>query len=381
MASTAGARGMSPAAALRCDAGGVSDEVDPAGAAPAAPRSRRWRRPGRIGGAVLSVAIIVGVFALALPKIADYGEVWGVWTTLGAGMAVALAAVAVVNVLSFAPPWLVALPGLHFIDAVRMTQASTAASLVAPGGPAVGITMQVAMLRSRDLPARAIALAVGLVGFASQLAIYGLPVIALLGLTASGGRDGRLDTVAVVGLAMFTGIVLVIGAWLSSGRLAHRMGELAARVASTVKGWVNARPVAWGGDSFRLFRAEALALLRRRWPMLTVTTLGNALTDLLVLTVSLRAVGIAGDQVSLIEVFAAWSVVRVLAEIPLTPGGLGVVEVALSGILVGFGAPNDAAVAGVLLYRFLQFAPTLGVGLVAGATWRKRVGRGTPPPD
>ena len=110
--------------------------------------------------------------------------------------------------------------------------------------------------------------------------------------------------------------------------------------------------------------------------MLALATLANALTDLLLLVVALRAVGVGPDELSVIQAFAAWSIVRVLAEFPLTPGGLGVVEVALSGILVGFGADNDAAVAGVLIYRFLQFAPTLGVGLLAGATWR----RGAPRP-
>jgi len=326
---------------------------------------------GRTIGILISVAVIVVVFALLLPKIADYGAVWGVAKDLGAGMAVALLLVAALNVLTFAPPWMVALPGLGFLNAVRVTQASTALSLVAPGGPAVGITTQVAMLRSWGLPARAIGLAVGLVGFASQLAIYGLPVVALVVLSGSGGRNGQLDLIAVIGLAVFTLIVLGSAVPLSSGRLAHWIGERAARVASAVKGLVNQAPVRWGGESFRLFRTEALALLRHHGPMLAVTTLANALTDLLLLAVSLRAVGIDATHLSLIQVFAAWSIVRVLAEFPLTPGGLGVVEVALSGLLVGFGAENDAAVAGVLIYRFLQFAPTIAVGLIAGATWRR----------
>jgi uncharacterized membrane protein YbhN (UPF0104 family) len=322
------------------------------------------------------VAVIVVVFALVLPKIASYGAVWDVARGLSAQMVVALLLVAALNILSFAPPWMVALPGLGFLNAVRVTQASTALSLVAPGGPAVGITTQIAMLRSWGLSARAIALAVGLVGLASQLAIYGLPVAALVLLTGSGGRNSQLDLVAVIGLAVFALIVVGSTLPLSSGRVAHWIGETAARVASAVKSLVRGAPVRWGGASFRLFRDEALLLLRRKWPMLALATLANVLTDLLLLVVALRAVGVGPDELSVIQAFAAWSIVRVLAEFPLTPGGLGVVEVALSGILVGFGADNDAAVAGVLIYRFLQFAPTLGVGLLAGATWR----RGAPRP-
>jgi uncharacterized membrane protein YbhN (UPF0104 family) len=72
----------------------------------------------------------------------------------------------------------------------------------------------------------------------------------------------------------------------------------------------------------------------------------------LVLLVSLRALGITRAQVDLVEAFAAWSLVRALGSIPITPGGLGVEEVALSGALVGFGAGNAKAVAATLVYRF-----------------------------
>ena len=335
------------------------------------------KRPSawRAGGILVSLGTILVVFVFVLPRIASYRGVWAVATSLNAAMVVVLLLVASLNLLSFGPPWMVALPGLRFVDALRVTQASTALSLVAPGGHAVGLTTQVAMLRSWGLPARAIALAVGLVGLASQLAIYGLPVVALMALTGSGGRNGQLELVALIGVVVFVTIVLASAAALSSGRLAHRIGDLAARVISAVKRLVRQAPVRWGGESFRLFRSEALALLRRRWPLLAVTTLANALTDLLLLAVALRAVGVDSEDLSLIQVFAAWAIARVVAEIPLTPGGLGVVEVALSGLLVGFGAPNDATVAGVLIYRFLQFAPTLGVGLVAGATWRRGMRR------
>ena len=43
---------------------------------------------------------------------------------------------------------------------------------------------------------------------------------------------------------------------------------------------------------------------------------------------------------TLIEAFAAWALVRILGAIPFTPGGLGLVELGLSGALVAFGAAN-----------------------------------------
>ena len=46
-------------------------------------------------------------------------------------------------------------------------------------------------------------------------------------------------------------------------------------------------------------------------------------------------------------------------------------ELGLTGLLVGFGGSNAAVVAAVLVYRFLTLVPTLVLGLLAAATWRR----------
>jgi hypothetical protein len=84
----------------------------------------------RIVGIVVAAAIIGVVFAYLLPKIADYAEVWEVVSSLSWQWVVALVAVTIVNVLSNAPPWTAALPGLGFLHALRVTSASSALSLV-----------------------------------------------------------------------------------------------------------------------------------------------------------------------------------------------------------------------------------------------------------
>jgi putative heme transporter len=99
-----------------------------------------------------------------------------------------------------------------------------------------------------------------------------------------------------------------------------------------------------------------------------------------VLLVSLRVLGVSASEVSAVEAFAAWSVGRLLGSLPITPGGLGVVEVGLTATLVGFGGHNAQVVAAVLLYRFLTIVPTLVLGLAAGATWR-RLKKAQPPPE
>ena len=102
-----------------------------------------------------------------------------------------------------------------------------------------------------------------------------------------------------------------------------------------------------------------------------MASLAGHLTLYLLLVVALRALGVSGDEVSLAESFAAWSLVRLLGSIPITPGGLGIVEVALTGALVAFGGNEAEVVAAVLVYRFLAVAPALVLGVILGATWRR----------
>jgi uncharacterized protein (TIRG00374 family) len=70
--------------------------------------------------------------------------------------------------------------------------------------------------------------------------------------------------------------------------------------------------------------------------------------------------------------------VRVLGSLPITPGGLGIVELGLTSLLVGFGGGQAEVVAAVLVYRFLTMVPTLVLGLAAAATWRRHHPEATP---
>ena len=90
-----------------------------------------------------------------------------------------------------------------------------------------------------------------------------------------------------------------------------------------------------------------------------------------VLLVSLRALASPSPTSPPPRRFAAWALVRLLGSIPITPGGIGVVELALTTALIGFGGDNAAVVASVLVFRFLTMIPTLVLGLIAAATWRR----------
>ena len=292
-----------------------------------------WVKRGLAIG--LAVAVIGGTFVFVLPQFANYSEVWDQVQTLSWEWVAVLLAAVVLNLATFGPPWMTALPGLGYWSAETVTQASTASTYIAPGGPAVGIGISAAMLLGWGFHADEVALAVTLTGIWNQLAILGLPAVAFALLTLTGGDAAALQTIATIGLAVFVVVAGSFGLALASRKMARRVGDLAARVLNWVLGLVRRGPVGWSGESLARFRGRAIGLLGRRWHLLTLTTLAGQLTVFLVLLVCLRALGVGADEVTLTEAFAGWSLARVLGSIPITPGGLGLVELGLTSVLAG----------------------------------------------
>jgi putative heme transporter len=330
---------------------------------------RPWRR---IGFTAVGAAFAVATFAYFLPKIADYRDVWAVIRGLSWTWVAALSAATILNLLTFAPPWMVALPGLRFRSAFALTRVSTALSIVLPAGAAVGIAGAYAMLRRWGFPTRDIGRAVTLVSLWNQFANLSYPIIAVFLLTATGGDSALLATAAFIGVGVLGVAVAALALVLASDSTATVIGEMTARLVNWVRGKFRRGPVLWGGESFERFRRDAVDLLRRRWHLLTLSSYAGTLAVFLVLLLSLRACGVPGSEVSVVEAFAAWSLARLLGSIPITPGGIGVVELGLTGALLGFGGANAGVVAAVLLYRFLTMIPTVALGLVASTMVRRR---------
>jgi uncharacterized protein (TIRG00374 family) len=339
--------------------------------------ARRWFSK-RALLAVVGVALIVATFAYFLPTIADYRDVWRVVKQVSWEWILALLAVTALNVLTFAPPWLVLLPGLRFWRTLMMTQAATALSIVVPGGAAVGIAGAYGMLRRWGYPPGDVARAVTLVSLWNQLANLAYPILALFLLTMVGAETALLATAAFVGVAILGVVVAALVLVLYSSRMAGEIGDAAARLASWVRANFRRGPVAWGGANFERFRADAVELLKRRWHLLTLATLAGSLTVFAVLLVSLRALQVPATEVSWEEAFAAWALARLLGSIPITPGGIGVVELSLTATLIGFGGNNAGVVAAVLVFRFLTIVPTIVLGLIAAATLGLRSRRTAP---
>jgi uncharacterized protein (TIRG00374 family) len=104
---------------------------------------------------------------------------------------------------------------------------------------------------------------------------------------------------------------------------------------------------------------SAFKLNRRDAAHIVLSAFRNWLFDLLCLALSIRA---AGVHVPWWGIILAWAAGAGGASLNLTPGGLGVVEAALTGALVALGVPGSPALTAVLLYRVISFWLAIAVG-------------------
>jgi putative heme transporter len=331
---------------------------------------RRSRRA--VLRSALGVAIVAAVYIEVVPRIASYGSIASRLATVSAPWAAALAAAAALDVATTALPWRALLPQLSWPGALGFTQASTALTLVLPGGAPLGMALSFGLLRRLRIAPGAAGFAVALTGIWSQVMIFLYPLLGAVLVLAGGDLSASSAAIAGASGAAAAVLAVLAVAALRSRATALRLGDAAGRMAARVARLLRRSAPAWNGEALVRLREERLVELRQRWPILTAATLGNQLTAFLIFDLSLRAVGVSVTDVSPSESFLAWAIGRVISSLPLTPGGIGFVELGMIGTLVGFGAPHGHVVAAVLLYRGLVIVPTLVVGAAALVAFRIR---------
>ena len=113
-------------------------------------------------------------------------------------------------------------------------------------------------------------------------------------------------------------------------------------------------------------------VLGRKWKAAMLLSSGRLAFDFGTLLATIRATG-AKPAPSL--VLLAYAVAGLLALIPITPGGLGIVEAGLSALLILAGVPGGDAVVATLAYRIISYWLPIVVGPFAYMAFRLRYGR------
>jgi putative heme transporter len=165
------------------------------------------------------------------------------------------------------------------------------------------------------------------------------------------GGAGILLTFAVIGVAALAMRRPGARERVSSAAIwtLDRVQHLVRRPAGDAAGIV--ADVTAGLAAFRPNRGDVI--------LAVVSAVRNWTFDLFCLVFSLKA---AGVQVPWWGIILAWAAGTGGATLNLTPGGLGVVEAALTGALVALGVPGAPALTAVLIYRAITFWLAIAVG-------------------
>ena len=201
---------------------------------------------------------------------------------------------------------------------------------------------------------------------------FGMPVVALAILAVRGHAGRGLLTASLVGLAAMAVSVALVGLALWNERWAARVGSGLGRLVSLVgRPFGMSRRSGWDKQAVA-FRRQLLKLAKRRWPALTLTTIVSHVALFLVLLTAVRDVGIPAAAVTWDEALGVFAFARLASALPITPGGVGVVELSYVGGLVLAGGPRPEVVAAVLLFRALTYFLQIPLGLVAYAIWQHK---------
>lgn len=336
--------------------------------------------PGRLQGsrgllarAVLAAVVLVLAFWVVLPQLADYGQAWETLDDLSASDAGVLALIGAWNLFTYWPVLVLGLPGLTLREAAVVNQASTAVANTVPAGAAVSMGVTYRMLRAWGFTRQSITNQIVITGAWNNFVKLGLPVVAVGVLALTGELEGALVELAVVGLGGLATLLLV-------GMLLLRAEATTARFGAWIDRLWARRPFRAGPRSTDVAgalsdaRRHVRALVRTAGGWLSLATVVSHLSLYAMFLVSLRAVGVGEGEVSWSKVFAAFAFVRLLSAVPVTPGGVGVVELGYVAYLsAGKSAEVAAAItAGVLLFRAITYALPIALGAIAGVVFRSR---------
>ncbi len=323
--------------------------------------------------AIVSIVIVVGIFVGVMPQIADYSAVWNTITALTWLESSSLFLVAAWNLATYWFVLVASLPGLRIREAVVVNQASTAVANTLPGGGAIGVGVTVAMLTSWGFRVSAITRSAIVTGIWNNFVKLGMPIVALGLLAIQGHSSSTWLAASALGVAVLVGAVVVLWMVLRSDALARRAGAWLGALITRVRSWFHKEGVLGWDERAAAFRNDTIGLLRHRWLQLTLATVISHLSLYFVLLITLRHVGVSEAELSWVKVLAAFAFVRLISALPVTPGGVGVVELGYAAALaIGMDATVKAQiVAAILVFRVITYALPIPFGSLTYVIWRR----------
>ncbi|RYP84003.1 glycosyltransferase [Nocardioides guangzhouensis] len=332
---------------------------------PRGPRADLWSRLRFLSSWVAAVALLGAV----LPRVVDI--TWhGVLPVLGSvpwRASLILAGLWLLGLYVHSFVLTAAAPSLTRRRALTLNLTGSAVSNVVPLGGAAGVELNRRMMRAWGIDGRAFT------GFTFLTNLWDvgskllLPVVAAVALARAGEHVApQVQTVSLVAGVGFVVMAVVAALVLVSPRGAVAVGQGA-------EAWAR-RGLRMLGRDRELGLAPALldvrdqcaGLVAQGWLRMSAAIAGYVALQGLLLGFCLHLTG-GGNTWP--EVLAAFAVERALTIVPLTPGGVGVADLGLVGVLLTLGGDPASVTAAAVLYRAFIFAVEIPVGSGTLGVW------------
>jgi len=324
-------------------------------------RLRNARRPLRRLVILLILALIVEY--LVIPELIGaskdlylLGRLNVGWLIAGTIVeAVALFCYALLNRVLLAPEGRPSLSRLFRIDLV-----AAAVAHVIPAGTVGSAGIGYQLFTAEGVPGTEVGVMMATKGMGSTVVLNVLLWISLVVSIPLSGYRPVYTTVAIVGALVLALVALLI---LGITRGEKRAARILRAVGQRIPGV--------GGDRLEQIAYQAAASIRRLARDRRV--LGESLTwaalNWLLDAASLWCfIAAFGRYVNPVGLFAAYGIANVLGAIPVTPGGLGIIDTVTPVLLVGFGLTRSVATLGVLAWRLVNFWLPIPTGAIAYVT-------------
>jgi len=319
-------------------------------------------------------ALALLLYYVVIPQFAEAGHdihaIRGLspWPLL-LGLALELASLAAYGALTRAVLDPRDRPGLVVV--VRVDLAGVATTNVIPAGGALALAARYRLLARAGSSGSTIVGGLAVEVILSNLLLGAVFALGLILSLASLPPSPYYQYAGIFIVAVFGGAAIALA-------MAVRRRD---RVGGIVGNATRRLPESWRDRAVRFVddavgSVAALAVDRRRFAAAVFWGAVNWLLDAAALWVLLAAFGYAAAPGQLLLVYG---LVGILAIVPITPGGLGVVEGAMVPLLVALGASSEIAILGVIGWRLLQYWMPMPLGALSALSLLARPARPSRP--
>ena len=323
-----------------------------------------WRVVVKRAVAVLLSGLLLYVLAPVLIKVVS---VWPrlsslrpAWTVVGL----------VVEAGSFTCTFFlkrIALRTRAILAVITSALVGNAVTNVLPGGDATGATIEFSLLSTSGVETGAAVGGLTATALLQTGCLLALPVLTLPTILAGAPVSRGLVHLVFLGLAMFA--LYAVGAFglFQTDEPLRLIGRIVQRLHNSLLR--RRRPITDLPDRLLRERNSTRRALGTKWWQALLFATGRVLLDFACLLAMLAATRTRPEPSLVLIAYVATTVVALL---PLTPGGLGLVEGSLTGLLVLAGVPAAKAVLSTLAYRVASYWFPTFAGPIAYVIFRSR---------